>query len=102
MGKLTIKRKSSITGSDVMRAYKIFIDDKEVGSIKSGKTESFELSNGEHSIQLKIDWCSSRKVGFNITDNETTQMECYTSGGGLFSGINALVNKNNYITIKVL
>ena len=50
--------------TDVTRAYKVFIDAVEVGNIKNGETKQYELSEGAHTLQLKIDWCSSNTENF--------------------------------------
>lgn len=102
MGILEIKRKRSLTGSDAFRAYKIFIDGAEAESIKSGETKRLELSEGQHTIQLKIDWCTSKVENFSISENQVTYAECYAAGKGAFSMINSVANKNNYITVKIL
>ena len=67
MGILEIERTRSATGSDAFRAYKIFIDGNQVDEIKSGESKRIELSEGEHMLQLKIDWCTSKEVRFSIS-----------------------------------
>ncbi|MCQ2478887.1 MAG: hypothetical protein MJ091_06780 [Clostridia bacterium] len=102
MGILEIQRKRSITGSDALRAYKIFIDGKEVESIKSGETKTVNLPEGLHTMQLKIDWCSSREVTFTINENQVTRAKCSPVGKGAFSLVSTVANKNNYITVEIL
>ncbi|MFB7338220.1 hypothetical protein ACFC00_42515 [Streptomyces adustus] len=40
---------------DALRGYAVLIDDTQVGSIRRGQTLRFEMSPGEHQLQLKID-----------------------------------------------
>lgn len=49
-----------------LRSYKIFIDDKEVGSIKNGSSDEFIITAGVHQIQCKIAWYSSPVFTINI------------------------------------
>ncbi len=56
---------------DVMRSYKIIIDDTYYGKIKCGETKQINLEKGDHTIYLKIDWCRSPKLNFSNSDNET-------------------------------
>lgn len=102
MGILEIQRKRSLTGSDAFRAYKIFVDGKEVEDIKSGETKRLQLTEGIHTLQLKIDWCTSREVSFSISENKVTYAKCSPAGKGAFSMISAVANKNNYITVEIL
>ena len=60
---------------DRKRAYRVFIDDAKVGKIKSGETKVFQVSPGRHDLQLKIDWCSSRKLQVDVKDGES-KMVC--------------------------
>lgn len=40
--------------SDLLRSYKIFIDGKQVGSIRHGKYCSFEVSPGCHEVFSRL------------------------------------------------
>ncbi len=102
MGVLEIQRKRSLTGSDAFRAYKIFVDGNQVDEIKSGETKRVDLSEGIHTLQLKIDWCTSREVSFSISDNKVTYAKCSPKGKGAFSMISAVARKNDYITVEIL
>lgn len=56
--------------ADATRAYKILLDGEEIGKIKGGETRQYDVKPGNHSLQLKIDWASSRAVEFK--SNKTT------------------------------
>jgi hypothetical protein len=53
-----------------LRDIKIFLDGTELGKIGNAQTKDFEVMSGDHMLQAKIDWCSSNKVTFSISDNE--------------------------------
>ena len=46
---------------DHVRSYKILLDGKNKGNINNNSTFDSILSDGEHSLQLKIDWATSKK-----------------------------------------
>lgn len=74
---ITIKRGSS--RADRRRRYKVVVDNQYLGSIKDGESKSFAVSPGEHELALKIDWCSSNRVRFNIASNQTVTFDCGSS-----------------------
>jgi hypothetical protein len=49
---------------DRARKYKVLIDDRELGAIKSGETKSFPVDPGKHTIQLRIDWAKSPAMDY--------------------------------------
>lgn len=61
---------------DRLREYRIFIDRKRVGSIKTGETKLFALPPGPHELQLKEDWASSEKLQVNLGSNDRAQFVC--------------------------
>ncbi|MBL4933194.1 hypothetical protein [Clostridium paridis] len=88
---------------DSLRNYKIYIDDIYCGDIKDNEVKELNIENGEHSILLKIDWCTSNKVTFIAKDNELKEFNCGNSMEGLkcllvFVYITFL--KNNYLFIN--
>lgn len=53
-----------------LRDIKIFIDNQHAGSISNGKTEVFEVPEGNHVIQAKIDWGRSNIVSVELKGDE--------------------------------
>jgi hypothetical protein len=51
-GIIVIKRETSV--QDAIRSYAIFIDGKRQGRIWASKTRRFEVSEGQHSVLLRI------------------------------------------------
>ena len=54
-----------------LRNCDVYIDGKKVDTISNGETKEFNISAGQHSILIKIDWCSSQTLLVDINDNET-------------------------------
>ena len=48
---------------NMLRSYKIMIDDTYYGKIKCGETKQINLEKGNHTIYLKIDRSEERRVG---------------------------------------
>ena len=66
--------------ADIFRSYKIFLDGVEVGKIKQGQTWVGTCSTGVHSLQLRIDWCQSGMLEFEIEpDQEKIEFECHSN-----------------------
>ena len=64
MAKINIQRTSEYNNR--MRDYQIYIDNKKVGTIENGENKDFEIEEGTHIIEAKIDWCGSPKVTIEI------------------------------------
>lgn len=89
---------------DKVRSYKVIVDDEFIGELKSGETKNFEVSEGEHTIYLKIDWCKSNKLDFKATANELCEFDCGNSMKSwrvFFSLIYISFLKNQYLWLKV-
>ncbi|MFI6402058.1 hypothetical protein [Streptomyces sp. NPDC050548] len=85
---------------DMLRGYDVLIDDTRVGSIRRGKTVRFEVPPGEHRLQLKIAWCSSRPRTVLVEEGGTVNFMC-APGGDASEGIAAItVDKDDYITLQ--
>ena len=67
----TIKIRRTNDYINVMRDYRLFIDNQKIGTISNGQTKDFEIQAGRHSLIAKIDWCSSQELFFEINNNET-------------------------------
>lgn len=65
MAVITIVRASG--SLDILRAYRIILDGQNIGHIKDGETKQFTVSEGQHQLALKIDWCGSKTIQFTAT-----------------------------------
>ena len=73
---ITINRDSGYV--DRIRAYKVVLDGNVVGKIKNGQQIKLDVAPGNHQIYLKIDWCRSNTVEFEI-DEDIIDFECGSS-----------------------
>ncbi|MDL5047547.1 hypothetical protein QQ054_16145 [Oscillatoria amoena NRMC-F 0135] len=69
--------------ADAIRKYRVIIDGHEFGCLKQGETWSYEgLTQGSHTIWLKIDWCRSNQIEFEYS-GEDILFECGSNLAGL-------------------
>jgi hypothetical protein len=82
--KIIISRKSEWINR--ARGFKLFLDGNEMGKIANGGSEEYVVEPGVHSIQCKIDWCSSPELTVELKEGETkflkasSGMKYYTVG----------------------
>src|SRR5581483_828499 len=101
MAKIRIHREGA--WADWLRSYKVVIDGQTLGTISNGKTVEFDVPDGQHELQLKIDWCSSRPLQFNAGSAAPATFECRSAMRGLaiFFGLYYVVLKaRDYITLR--
>jgi hypothetical protein len=75
MAKIFITRGK--TGADKLRKYNIRLDGQFIGTIKQGESFSHEITPGYHKIYLRIDWCRSKVIRFQIEEGETANFHCH-------------------------
>jgi hypothetical protein len=76
----TLVRLSRNSGyPDRIRQYRVFVDERQVETIGNGETKSFPVAPGLHKLRLKIDWCSSNSMDFEINSGQTINFRCYSS-----------------------
>lgn len=67
--------------ADVLRAYQVVLDGKVVGKIKDGEQFEFDVAPGKHQLNLKVDWCRSNIVDFEVGQG-AVEFECGSNVGG--------------------
>ena len=73
-----IKLKRASCFPDRLRAYKVILDGKMIGKIKNGEELEFNSPAGKHQLCLKIDWCSSNTIDFEMQGSQV-EFECGSS-----------------------
>jgi hypothetical protein len=71
MGKLTVERKKSFLSS--ARKFKVILDGEVIGYVGNNGSETFDVAEGEHTIQSGISMISgmSKKLKINLTQGES-------------------------------
>lgn len=85
---------------DKRRSYTVILDNNYLGKIDHGETTSYEVSQGKHTIYLKIDWCRSNKIDFYILEKQSIEFDCGNCIKGWIILIYITFLKNKYLWIK--
>lgn len=56
---------------NMARSYRIYLDGKKLGYIGNQQTQEFQVSPGNHALNLKIDWYGSVDLPITLLDKET-------------------------------
>ena len=102
MSSIKISRESGY--ADRVRDYKVVCNSETIGTISNGETKVFEIPEGQHELYLKIDWCSSNKVNFELNKEDQIKI----SGGSSLKGMKIflavvyiLFKKDEYLWLRV-
>ena len=98
MGKLEVIRSKGY--ADALRSYQVTLDEKVIGEIRKGATESFDIAPGSHSISVKIDWASSETLSFSIQNGETVFLECGNNTTFFTTLFRTFIKPETYLWIK--
>jgi len=53
------------------RKFMVWLDGQKLGEVGNGETKEFDVAAGQHSIILKLDWCSSEQLSFDLNPDES-------------------------------
>lgn len=77
---ITVRRTTSY--ADRLRAYKVKVDGVVVGSVRARESVTVPVAPGRHSLVLRIDWCGSEQIDFEVQPGENVFFECGSSLAG--------------------
>lgn len=80
MNLIRIQRDSGY--ADRVRAYKVVVDGNVIGEIKNGQQIEFQIEPGRHELYLKVDWCQSHIIEFEMKQDDI-EFECGSNLRGL-------------------
>jgi hypothetical protein len=83
MNELIISRTSQYANK--LRAIDIYVDNIKVDSINDGEEKIIKVSPQIHTVFAKIDWCKSKTLTINLTENKQIKLIC----GSKLEGIKA-------------
>lgn len=69
-------RRGSTSSIDQNRAYRVLVDDVQVGEIMPGQHEAFPVTAGDHEIELRVDWVSSPRVAVPVEEGSRVTLYC--------------------------
>jgi hypothetical protein len=65
--------------ADKVRDYRVMLDGSEIGRIADGESKTFVVPAGKHELRLKIDWCGSNTVDFDLSAGASAAFRCGSS-----------------------
>ena len=77
---------------DLLRGYKVLLDDDQVGTIKRGQRLELPVAAGAHVLRLTIDWCTSRPLNLDLSAGDSVEVTCAPAGPDF--------SDDNYIELK--
>ena len=101
MSSITISRDSG--WADRLRAYRIELDGATLGSIDNGETQTYSIEPGSYHLALKIDWCGSNTVAFDLPADGSVDFECGSNlrGAALLLGFfYVFFARNDYLWLR--
>jgi hypothetical protein len=84
---------------DWFRSYIIMVDSNPVGKVKRGQRVELPVSGGEHELFLKIDWCASRRITFDVQPGASIGFFCEPGGAATTGLRDVLGDTGQYITL---
>ena len=75
MSKIKVTREHA-PWRDRARGYKVLIDGRQAGSLRQGDAATYTVEPGNHTVQMKIDWCTSRRLPVEVPADGTAQVTC--------------------------
>ena len=93
-GTLILRRETSWSAR--IRTFQVLIDGHAHGVIRDGETTRISLPFGAHRLRLKVDWCRSPEVEFEVGEGEPPSFACRAS---YLSPLDPLIRPRRYIEL---
>ena len=87
-------------GRDLLRAYRVLIDEQVVGRLRRGETGRFDVLAGRHSVRIKIDWTGSTTVFVDLAEDQLVRLRCPSCGA--FFGFVDWFGRDRWVSLEVL
>ena len=81
----------------------VILDGNKVGKIANGETREFPISNGQHDLSLKIDWCGSRIIRFTAAEGDVLTFDAKSNlrGPAVVGALGrSLFARNSWISLE--
>jgi hypothetical protein len=100
-GTIQISRTSQWANS--ARSIKLFIDDESSRSIKDGEVKSFQVPEGTHKVQAKINWAKTKPVFVKCKKGNTVFLEVSSplKGWKVHLALFYILMPNRFIYLKL-
>ena len=86
---------------DRFRAYRLIIDGRQVGKLKRGQSVQIGVEPGRHSVQMTIDWCSSKTLDVDVAAGAQVSLLCRSANDPtLITNSMLIPSRDGYILLE--
>lgn len=78
-GRLVVTRESAALAY-AGRAFNVLVDGQQIGKIRNGATEAYDLAAGPHTVMVKVD-LAKVSVPITVESGGTVELACGVPGG---------------------
>ena len=98
MARIEIRRVDEF--KDAVRAYQVELDGEVLSSLKRGEATGYDIRPGRHRLRLKIDWCSSPYVDFEMQLGQVMKFQCGNNVPTFLELIYVSFLRNKYLWLR--
>jgi hypothetical protein len=86
---------------DLLRDYAIVVDGVQLASVANGAEARLTLKPGRHTVQIKIDWCSSPLLTVDLEAGASQMLECGPHGSLILGMLYLTLWRSQYIWLRM-
>ncbi|MET7735851.1 hypothetical protein ABZT02_31480 [Streptomyces sp. NPDC005402] len=83
-----------------LRRYKVYVDGERVGDLRPGETCQRAVSEGMHTVQVKISWCSSPPLSVGVSEGERQELVCRAVPGVESDPMAMIIRRHDLLTLR--
>lgn len=96
---LIVRRKKDLW-QDIARDYQVMVDGRSVASIARGQEVRIAIAAGRHTVQMKIDWCTSGELTVDAAVGEEVMLDCGGNAKPFLALLYVTIWKNKYLWLR--
>jgi len=85
---------------DRIRAYKVVLDKRVIASLHEGETKHLDVAPGAHGLHLRIDYCRSQSVRFEVQPGEIVEFTCRPNARMWTAPFFLTVGRTHYLSLR--
>lgn len=98
----TLRLTRSAQFADLLRSYKIFVNDREVGALARGSVLEVEVPSGPLTIQARIDWGRSEPLVVEAAPKQRIEIQVSNHWGAWLALWAVTFGARSYLELKQL
>jgi hypothetical protein len=83
-----------------MREYAVLLDGEVVSSLANGGAVELSVTPGRHTVQMKIDWCTSVRLEIDTETGKTVSLACGANRSLFLLCLYLTVWKDRYLWLR--